>query len=89
MSRIYKVSTPEGFRLVEANSRNAAVNFVVAGLVKAEPITASELAAFIRQGVGVEVVPVPVAKEDGVPAFVKNNRESENQAEAETQPAAA
>lgn len=68
-TRIYKVSAPDGsFRLVEAQTKGQALNFVIGEAFKVEPISASELAQHIRAGASVAVAPVreKKAEEEGV-----------------------
>ncbi len=46
---VYKVTTPTGVRLVDAKTAAAAINHVTKPGVTAEPLTASELAAILRE----------------------------------------
>lgn len=59
--RIYKVTTPQGNRLVEASTKSQAINHCVATDYSAEPISSSDLYAAISQGAVVEKV-MPTAK---------------------------
>lgn len=56
MTRIYKVNTPNGVRLVEASTKGQAINHCVTSDYSAEPINSSELYASIEQGAKVEKV---------------------------------
>lgn len=53
-NRIYKVTTPNGFRLVEAGTRNQAVKHCQTGDYFAEPVSAIDMHKYIQQGVNVE-----------------------------------
>lgn len=54
MSRIYKVKTPAGERLVEANTKSQAINHCVDADYSAEPVSASDMYAMIQAGKTVE-----------------------------------
>jgi len=54
--RIYKVKTPAGERLVEANTRGQAINHCVSSDYSAEPVGASEMYALIQAGKKVETL---------------------------------
>ena len=54
MSRIYKVKTPTGDRLIEANTKGQAVNWCIDADYSAEPVSASEMYTLIQAGVKVE-----------------------------------
>lgn len=62
--RIYKVTTPQGNRLVEASTKSQAINHCVATDYSAEPISSSDLYAAISQGAVVEKV-TPAKKPEG------------------------
>lgn len=62
MLRIYKVTTPSGMRAVESSTRGQAVNYCVGTDYSAEPMSASELNAFIQSGGQVEKVIAPEKK---------------------------
>jgi hypothetical protein len=54
---------PEKIKLVEANSKAAAVNHTVRGLVSAETLTATDVVHAMREGLEVEVATVERQKE--------------------------
>ncbi len=56
MSRIYLVKTPAGERLVEAGTKGQAINHCVSTDYSADPISASDLHAYLQQGANVEKV---------------------------------
>ena len=62
MSRIYKVTTPTGTRLVDANTKSQAIGHCVTTDYSAEPISSSELYAAITAGAVVEKVEVAPKK---------------------------
>lgn len=62
-TRIYKVTTPTGYRLVEASTKSQAINHCVGTDYNAEPILSSELYAAIQAGGQVEKVE-PAKKSD-------------------------
>ncbi len=51
---VYKVSGPDGERLVDAKTKQAAINHVVGDSYQVEAVTTSELAALIKSG-GMEI----------------------------------
>ncbi len=77
---IYHVKTPQGEKLVDANTKAQAINHVVRSTITAETVTASEVVALMQAGVVVEKViesepkseqPEPKVDVD-TPAFLKN-----------------
>ena len=56
MSRIYLVKTPSGERLVDSATRSQAINHCVSTDYSAEPISASDLHAYLLAGATVEKV---------------------------------
>lgn len=47
---VYKVSGPDAERLVDAQNKQAAINYVVGDSYQVEAVTTSELAALIKSG---------------------------------------
>lgn len=60
---VYLVTDPSGAtRLVDANTKQTALNHVVGQSYTVEPVTTSELAAYMRAGAQIESAPTKPAK---------------------------
>lgn len=55
-SRIYKVQTPKGVRLIDSGTRAAAIGFVSKDEITAEVATGHEIADLVGKGVKVEAI---------------------------------
>lgn len=67
-ARIYKVTTPSGWRLVEATTKGQAINHCVGTDYNAEPISSSDLYAAMQAGAQVEKAAVSKKSDGGEPS---------------------
>lgn len=54
---VYLLQTPDGEMLVEAKTKNSAVNYVAGKLIKAENLNTGQLVRCLREGMTVDTVP--------------------------------
>jgi hypothetical protein len=70
-SRIYKLTTPKGIRLIDAGTRAAAVGHVAKDEISVDVATGHEIADLVGKGVKVESIAANANKD----LFVKGEQE--------------
>ena len=61
---IYRVTTPQGDRLVEANTKAQAINHITRTTITATTVTASEVVKLMQSGVKVETAEAKAEEKD-------------------------